>query len=160
MARKPVAREVKKVERPKREVTKKQEAAVAKKKADEKKKVAKPAKKVEKKVVKKKVAAKKGIRKSHPPYSSMIKRALKSNSPSATSLQFISKFIESNFTVPESYKRYLRQALKRMEEKEKTIFKVRASFKLSAKGKGTSRSRSASPKRKASASPRAKKEKT
>jgi len=74
----------------------------------------------------------------------MIKKVLKNNEGYVTSLYQIAKFIEENYKVPETYRRYLRQALKRLEEK-KIIIKVRASYKLSAKGK---RGRSKSPSRK------------
>jgi len=78
----------------------------------------------------------------------MIRRAIKQSDSPLASIQKISKFIEGNFTVNESFKRYLRKALKRLEENN-VLVRVRASYKLkSSKRKSPARKRSQSPKRK------------
>jgi len=137
MPRKPSTREVKKPER-----TKKGDKAEAVP-IEKEKNVAEP------KIKKVKKAAKVASKRSHPPYSSMIKKVLKANSPHLMSVYSIASFIRENYDVPENFKRYLRQALKRMEENEKTLIRTRASYRLSAKAnKRRSRSRSKSPKRK------------
>jgi len=142
MARKPVARKVQNVDRPKREVTKKKDKVVS----DKKKKIVEKKKIPESKKPKKLPAVKRQIR--HPPYASMIKKVLKANDGHVTSLHRIAIFIKENYKVPpESYRRSLRQALKKMEQ-QKTIIKVRASYKLSAKGRGSSRSKSPARKKK------------
>jgi len=154
MPRKPAAREVKKPERPKRLLPpKEKKKAVA---AVPKKVVKKAPKKAKKNVA---AGAKKDGKKNHPTYESMIRRAIRANEGRLTSLAAIASFITNTFTVPEAFRRFLRNALKRLEE-NKTLIKVRASYKLSkAKKKRSSRSKSPAKKRGAEKEVNAKPEK-
>jgi len=76
----------------------------------------------------------------------MIRKAIKENDSPLASIQRIAKYIEGNFTVNDSFKRYLRKALKRLEENN-VLIRVRASYKL-RKTSAARKKRSQSPKRK------------
>jgi len=154
MPRKPKADGKAKVDRPKRETKKKEEPA----------KVApEEAKKESPKKVKKAAGERK--KKSHPTYKKMIFRALKElDDRSGSSSYAIAKYIKAKYSVPETYKRYLKHALRR-ELENKNLVKVKASYKLSAKGqkrgerKKRKKSKSKSAERKKSPEKREKKEK-
>jgi len=62
----------------------------------------------------------------------MIKRVIKENNGAAASVQHISKQIQGRYKLPDSFSRYLRAALKRLEA-NKEVYKVRASYKLYSK---------------------------
>lgn len=105
-------------------------------------------------------------KKSHPTYERMIMRAIRTlNKGEATSAFAISKYIYSNYPVPEDkFKRFIKVGLSK-GLKNKNIVKVRGSYRLSAKARDIrkkkktatkeegaekpKRERSASPKRKA-----------
>jgi len=102
-------------------------------------------------------------RKSKPTYEKMIFRALKHYGESTESSYIaICKFVANNYPVPDGYQRYIKVALKRAVEKG-ILLKIRASYRISAKGKAKtarkSRSKSTSS-RSASTSPRKKSSKS
>jgi len=91
-------------------------------------------------------------RKTKPTYQKMITRALMTDKEHPLSVQAISKFIEATYPVGETYKRYLKHALK-TGLAAKLFVKVRGSFRLSAKslkktGRKKKKSTSKSPSKK------------
>jgi len=97
-----------------------------------KKEAKKPDSSPKQKSPKKKVAKKSNVaRKTKPTYQKMIKRAL-TDIEHPQSVQAISKFIVATYPVGETYKRYLKQALK-AGLAAKLFVKVRGSFRLSVK---------------------------
>jgi len=93
-------------------------------------------------------------RKSKPTYEKMIFKALRHyGETTEASYIAICKFVESTYPVPEFYKRYIKQALKRAVDKG-ILLKVRASYRISAKGKVKKARAKSTSSRSASTSPR------
>jgi len=126
MPLKPKADASPKADRPKREAKKKEEPQKEPEKAA-------PEADGPKKVKKPKKAAGERKKKSHPPYKRMIFRAIKDlDEKGGSSPYAIAKYIKAKYSVPETYKRYLKHALRR-ELENKNLIKFKASYKLSAK---------------------------
>merc|ERR1712098_884330 len=73
-----------------------------------------------------------GAAASHPPYATMVQEAIKDlKDRTGSSTVAISKWVESKYTLPDTFKKSLSTALKKMTEDGKLV-KVKASYKLGA----------------------------
>lgn len=69
---------------------------------------------------------------SHPPYATMVQEAIKDlKDRTGSSTVAIAKWVESKYTLPDTFKKSLSTALKKMTEDGKLV-KVKASYKLGA----------------------------
>merc|ERR1712098_946510 len=73
-----------------------------------------------------------GAAASHPPYATMVQEAIKDlKDRTGSSTVAIAKWVESKYTLPDTFKKSLSTALKKMTEDGKLV-KVKASYKLGA----------------------------
>merc|ERR1712098_72653 len=73
-----------------------------------------------------------GAAASHPPYATMVQEAIKDlKDRTGASTVAIAKWVESKYTLPDTFKKFLSTALKKMTEDGKLV-KVKASYKLGA----------------------------
>merc|ERR1712070_753099 len=94
---------------------------------------------------------------SHPPYATMVQEAIKDlKDRTGSSTVAIAKWVESKYTLPDTFKKSLSTALKKMTEDGKLV-KVKASYKLGAalkaapKKKVVKKPKKAAPKKKTTA---------